>query len=74
MTPVVIGAISAVYLFAGITSWLITALEMLGHTDNPYLVWLRDASKKNLVLEGASVGYLVLLWPVHLALKSVFKK
>lgn len=74
MISIAIGAVSAVYLFAGIMSWLITALEMLGHTDNSYLVWLNNTSKKNVIFEGVSVGYLVLLWPLHLALKSAFKK
>lgn len=74
MISMIIGASLAAYIFAGIMSWLITALEVLGHTDNTYLTWLRDASKKNVMLEGISVGYLVLLWPLHLALKSALKK
>lgn len=74
LASVAVGAASAVYLFAGITSWLVAALEMLGSTDNPYLVWLRDTSKKNFFLEGLMVVYLTLLWPVHLALKTALKK
>jgi hypothetical protein len=74
LTSVAIGAVTSVYLFAGITSWLVAALEMMGQTDNPYLTWLRETSKKNVLLEGLSVAYLTLLWPLHLALKAAFKK
>jgi len=73
MLSIVIGAAAAAYFFAGITSWLVAALEMMGHTDNPYMVWLRETSRKNVVLEGLSVAYLVLGWPLHLVLKAAFK-
>lgn len=74
MTAIIIGSLSAAYLFAGITSWLVASLEMLGYTENPYTNWLREASRKNVVVEGLSVAYLVLLWPLHLGLKAAFKK
>lgn len=74
MLSIAIGSVSALYVFFGIVSWLVAALEMLGHTDNPYVLWLRETSRKNVVLEGLSVAYLVLLWPLHLALKTALKK
>lgn len=73
MISVLIGAASAAYFFAGITSWLVAALELMGHTDNSYMVWLRETSRKNIVFEGLSVVYLVFGWPLHLVLKAAFK-
>lgn len=73
MTFIVIGAAVAVYLVIGFFSWIITAVELMGHTESPYMRWLFDTSKKNVVLEGLSVAYLTLLWPVHLALKTLWK-
>lgn len=74
MTTIIIGSLSAAYLFAGITSWLVAALELMGQTDNLYMNWLREVSRKNVVAEGLSVAYLVLLWPLHLGLKAAFKE
>ena len=74
MMNFIIGSLAASYLFAGITSWLVAALELMGQTDNPYMVWLRETSRKNVVVEGLSVAYLVLGWPLHLGLKAAFKK
>lgn len=74
MLNFIIGSLAATYLFAGITSWLVAALELMGQTDNQYMVWLREASRKNVAAEGLSVAYLVLLWPLHLGLKAAFKK
>ena len=46
---------------------------MLGHTDTHTWVWWRETSGKNVALEAMAVGYLVLLWPLHLGLKAVFR-
>lgn len=70
---ITMGAASAVYLFVGIVSWLVAALEMMGHNESPYMKWLFETSKKNVFFEGLSVAYLTLLWPVHLTLKSLTK-
>ena len=73
MTLIAIGAAAAVYLAIGFFSWIITAIEMMGHTESPYMKWLFETSKKNLFFEGLSVAYLSLLWPVHLTLKTLLK-
>lgn len=73
MTFIVIGAAAAVYLVIGFFSWIITAVELMGHNESPYMKWLFETSKKNVFLECLSVAYLTLLWPVHLSLKTLWK-
>ena len=73
MTLIVIGAAVAVYLAIGFFSWIITAIELMGHNESSYMKWLFETSKKNVFFEGLSVAYLALLWPVHLVLKSLLK-
>jgi len=74
MTKIVIASlIGAAYLFVGIVNWLVSALELLGDTSkNQYLSSVNSFSKKNIATEVFSVAYLVLAWPLHLALKSSF--
>lgn len=74
MMTLVTSILGSLYLFFGFFSWLTTAVELMGETDNRYLRVLKEYSKKNVAMEVVSVIYLGLLWPLHLGLKAAFKE
>lgn len=73
MITLVVSTILAAYLAAGFFNWLITAVEMLGASDNPYLRRLNEFSKSNVVAEIVTFAYLTLGWPLHQLLRTIFK-
>ena len=74
MLTLTLGALGALYIFAGFATWLNTAVAMIGDLSNdPYGSWLKEQSRKNVVLEGLVLCYLMLLWPVHFAIKAALR-
>jgi len=74
MLTLILGAVGALYTFAGFATWLNTAVAMIGDLSNdPYGSWLKEQSRKNVVMEGLVLSYLLLLWPVHFAIKAALK-
>lgn len=74
MLTLTLGAAGALYMFAGFATWLNTAVAMIGDlSDDPYVSWLKEQSRKNAVLEVLVLSYLLLLWPVHFAIKASLK-
>jgi hypothetical protein len=74
LTTISLSVLGAAYLFGGLVNWLIAAVEMLGNTtSNVYLDSVNNFSKRGVFNEVATVAYLFLAWPLHLALKTAFK-
>ena len=74
LTTISLSVLGAVYLFGGLINWLTAAVEMLGNTtSNIYLDSVNNFSKHGVLSEVATVVYLFLAWPLHLALKAAFK-
>lgn len=72
---VLFSLLGAAYLFGGVVNWLVSVLEMMGDTSrNSYLASINSFSKRNTFNEVAVVAYLVLCWPLHLALKNFFNE
>lgn len=67
-----LGALGALYIFAGFAVWLNTAVAMIGDlSGDPYTSWLKEQSRKSALFEGLVLSYLLLLWPVHLTVKAI---
>ena len=74
LTTISLSVFGAAYLFGGLINWLTAAIEMLGNTtSNVYLDSVNNFSKRGGLNEVATVIYLFLAWPLHLALKTAFK-
>jgi hypothetical protein len=70
-----IGSLISAYSFAGLISWLTTAVESTGElTPETYSYALKEFSRKGSLYEFIVSLYVFILWPVHLTLKKVTRQ